>query len=119
MNKLSDQEAFNIMVRHLQRQAGKSLTKNGTCAYRGVKGRMCAVGALIPNSMYDAEMEMSITYLFNDFDRGSFPKLKAFFSELTPQLLDDMQKLHDGASVCEWKRGFRVIADRYNLSIPK
>ena len=118
MNKLSNQEAFNIMVRHLRRQDCASILVNGLglCAYRGIKGRMCAVGALIPNNIYLDIMEKNpIGDLLKD---TNFTELQEFFSELNVSLLMRMQKIHDRADVSHWTEAFAEVAIEYNLTFP-
>lgn len=42
---------------HLIKQKAKSENNNGSCKYRNVNGKMCAVGCLIPDSVYTPELE--------------------------------------------------------------
>lgn len=51
------QEIFDEVVEHLFNQGRKAQTKGGGCMYRCEDGRKCAVGALIPDDMYDDYFE--------------------------------------------------------------
>jgi hypothetical protein len=50
---LDRQETFDRVLEHLREQREPSLRGAGLCAYRDSQGRMCAVGALIPEHKYD------------------------------------------------------------------
>jgi len=54
---MDNQEVYDKVKAHLLSQGRKSLNANGQCAYRGENGAMCAVGVLIPDSMYSRSME--------------------------------------------------------------
>lgn len=52
------QAAFITMVNHMRTQGRQSFDEAGeTCAYRGVGGLRCAVGALIPDTAYYSGIE--------------------------------------------------------------
>lgn len=60
MHKLpSAQEVFDIVVNHLVTQRRPAYNRNGIigCMYRAPDGLRCAVGALIPDNLYDLEFE--------------------------------------------------------------
>jgi hypothetical protein len=52
------QETFDFVITHLRKQ-GKRATQGGgkECAYRGDDGTSCAIGCLIPDNIYDPEIE--------------------------------------------------------------
>lgn len=57
---LNRQLIFDTVVPKLLAQGGRSMgTRIGSmrCAYRGEKGRKCAVGHIIPDELYDRELE--------------------------------------------------------------
>jgi hypothetical protein len=111
------QMIFNTVYTHLLKQGGPS-TIRGACMYRGLNGRMCAVGFMIPDDVYEEDMEgmNALTLIAHN------PKL----SHLTPHmmLLRNMQKIHDDFAMMspetswpEWiKHGFRNIAEDFELS---
>ena len=56
---MNDQQAFDKMVTHLFTQKEPAMDDNGynACFYRMPCGKMCAVGALIPDKQYDENFE--------------------------------------------------------------
>ena len=44
---MTKQEVFNIVVKHLAAQNWEKSLANGLCAYQGVDGKKCAIGALL------------------------------------------------------------------------
>lgn len=55
---MAPQEIFDTVVRHLAQQGTQSVSKDVIlCAYRGVGGRKCAAGVLIPDESYVPAME--------------------------------------------------------------
>jgi len=53
------QEVFDYVVTNLYEQGCKSLSKDGSCAYRGPEGAKCAAGWLIPDEEYNTSLEGS------------------------------------------------------------
>lgn len=51
------QEVFEFVTKFLIAQGKPSRASDGKCAYRGVEGRMCAVGCLLPDEDYHKSME--------------------------------------------------------------
>lgn len=94
------QEAFNYVVRGLLSQAHPSAeTRLGAtgCIYRSGENIRCAVGWLIPESMYSSSMEhMGIDEVLDNFPAlgGSF-KLSLF----TKEELMLLQQYHDDAAI--------------------
>lgn len=59
---MNNQQAFDKIVKHLKDQKwvqamGRLSHSASTCSFRGVEGRKCAVGCLIPDNLYKEEME--------------------------------------------------------------
>ena len=85
---MSRQEMYDLMMAHLRNQKVRSETKSG-CMYRGPNGLKCAIGALIPDSMYNEKMEgRSPEFLYENFKKLRIRKKDIDF-------LNDMQELHD------------------------
>lgn len=97
----------------------RSLSKKASgCAYRGEHGFKCAVGASIPDSMYDPEIEgKTVSQLLQ---RAEFSRL---FLAVSPLLLGSLQALHDGhfdddgerISEDAFEAGMMWLASSYNL----
>ena len=88
-------EIFNYVIDHLRKQGERSVFVAGAevCAYRGVGGTMCAVGALIADDEYNPKWEnKSVDQLL---DQNLLPpRLKhQFFQDLA--MLEDLQHFHD------------------------
>lgn len=110
MHKLpSAQEVFDIVVTHLITQRRPAYTGlSGCCMYRAPDGLRCAVGALIPDNLYDPEFEGDtadcvIQKLF-DKDLADWREHK--------ELLLALQEVHDECFVIS--RGTFSIRDLRN-----
>lgn len=58
LESASEQDVFNQTARHLLTQNERGVYGDGLdCAYRGKDGKQCAGGPLIPDSVYQPEME--------------------------------------------------------------
>ena len=121
---VTDQEIFDHAATVILKQGGRSVrTQRGNvvCCYRGKGGAMCAVGALIPDSLYSKKMEgqatsggLGVSALAS---RGLLPP------SLRPHedMLSEMQAAHDvaldGARFAEtYKLAMRTIAHKHKLS---
>ncbi|MGG7519432.1 hypothetical protein ACQ3G6_16250, partial [Allorhizobium undicola] len=51
------QEIFDVVYRGLQEQGFRRSENNYRCAYRSSEGLKCAVGQLIPDERYSADLE--------------------------------------------------------------
>lgn len=51
------QEIFNKAVEHFAKMKGPSINRYGMCAYRGLWGNKCIVGAFIDDEHYDEDFE--------------------------------------------------------------
>jgi len=111
----SQQEVFNKIVTHLRKQGKRSVNEYNKCVYRGLDGRMCAVGCLIPDENYkkgfDKSGGVNIGGLFFDgafVGTGILPKKHL-------DLLISMQRVHDKYSVEKWEEQFKAVAENRNL----
>ena len=88
------QNTFDTVVRHLAQQGGPSRGFS-KCLYRSSDGRKCAVGCLIPDSMYTPEMEgcmaRSLITRFPELE----VKLGSNWAQLDP--LMRLQMAHDSS----------------------
>ena len=51
------QQHFDTVLAHLRKQGKRSTYGNRGCAYRGTDNTKCAIGALLPDELYDPKME--------------------------------------------------------------
>jgi hypothetical protein len=101
------QEIFDTATVGIIKQGGPASSKDTyMCAYRGEDGRKCAVGQLIPDELYTADLEGKGVHILG------IPGLQ----EILPQvdvtdkvfsLLDDLQDTHDNAPTEETEDGVR------------
>jgi hypothetical protein len=86
--KLTAQEAFDTVARHLLDQGHAATTKDDEgfliCRYRAANGDRCAVGCLIPDGLYKP-----------GFEGSSVKGLPAIFSKSLIALLARLQAIHD------------------------
>lgn len=107
----ANQKAFNKAYRGLKKQGfEQSLNEDGeTCMYRGIDGRRCAAGWIIPDSKYHKGMEFHVvaaldTSLFGGADEG---------------FVEELQSAHD-ISDCpsDMRKRLVSLADRRGLTVP-
>lgn len=93
---------FKRVATHLLTQNKKSSYPGSDgCAYRGLHSTRCAVGCLISDKAYDADLEGLFVYQ---------PEIKLALEESgieptveTIDLLSLLQETHDQSEVSEWK----------------
>lgn len=117
---MNNQEFYNISRKHLLKQMSRStftsnISGSQTCAYRGYKGKTCAIGCAIPDEKYQIGMENTaiedlILYCNEIHD---------LFINVEMTLLQDMQRLHDGTVPEFWLTGLDKIAFTYQIEIDK
>jgi hypothetical protein len=113
---MTNQDIFDTVAIHLIKQGKKSADANGDCLYRSPEGLKCAVGCLIPDEVYDPEMEERvISRLLGCYDSLNF--LWPYYD-----LLNDLQRTHDMLLTENqtWKDAVILrlyeLAEKYNLS---
>lgn len=94
MDFLTRQQIFDRVKTHLLTQNAKATSGGGICKYRGVDNRKCAIGCLIPDSLYEKAMEgYLVNGLFVDFP---YAMSMAGLHRDDEEFLRDLQKIHDG-----------------------
>lgn len=114
---MDKQEIFNKVYEALLEQ-GKSSTKNGICKYRGQGGSKCAIGHLIPDELYNPNIE---GLMFNSLPEYILENILEN-NEDCKSLLLRLQRAHDQQlnfyGIKEWKERMKEIADEFNLVFP-
>lgn len=119
-------EIFDKVKAHLVQQNKKSMDSNSpgnaVCAYRGINGASCAVGCLIPDSLYTEQIEgitirsiLNTTCLIEDQKKLKEVLIESV-GELTHakmDLLKDLQDLHDYCTPDAWAHRFDFIESNY------
>jgi hypothetical protein len=113
---MNTQEAFTKAYIHLLSQGTKAHDPvEMQCAYRGQNGTMCAVGCLIPDDLYNKEMEgLQVWKILN-----SYTDIKKLFSDVNVEMLHQLQNIHDFSPASVWPSRLELLAGRFGLTIPK
>ena len=112
---MTKQELLDIVYKHLMSQNAKSMmvVEGGfSCAYRGKDGLKCAIGILIADEDYRADMERLAAQ--NLLAKGACLRHLAVHHELIAAL----QHIHDYRLVEDWDRGLRATAVAFGLVCP-
>jgi hypothetical protein len=99
MTKMDKQTAFDIAVSGIIAQGGRSEGTNVVCAFRGKKGRKCAIGFLIKDEDYRPQFEIDgLRTVASAVDLGIDPLAADYWA-----FLRALQGLHDlPYSVAKW-----------------
>lgn len=112
------QSIYHKVRKHLLAQMEHSRENwDHSCAYRGEFDRKCAIGCLIPNTLYDRSMEGST--IFGLIRR--WPTIKVELgveSEEDTTFLTDLQQIHDMNQPAKWKEKLDEFGIRYKLTTP-
>lgn len=116
---MTPQEAFDRAVFGTIRQGRGSYVGRVSCRYRGPDGTRCTIGRLIPDRLYNPEMEgRSARGLLKEW-----PIVAKHFAGVPVELLEDLQGAHDDAcGAKDFAQDFilraRDIAVKYQLTYP-
>lgn len=114
------QDAFTKAYRGLASQDWQESTNHyGLCRYRGPNGLRCAVGWLIPDTMYRESLENQPIPLY--MVSALYPTLRGDDLTRMGRFLKDLQYAHDYAeeSGSEMKARIEEVAADYGLIIPE
>jgi hypothetical protein len=114
---MNTQEAFTAIVEHLRKQGCRSQQEDdAACLYRGPKGLRCAVGALIPDELYEESMEGINVASLLIVKREDYPKIADLLGSVDISMLEEMQNIHDFQEIEDWENRFRLCAKDYGLT---
>ena len=132
---MNQQEVFNKAYLAIVAQGLPSIDDKGVCLYRGLKGRKCAIGHLIPDELYDPLIEGSAPCFQPTTGKQLALQrvLEAVFSNLDKNdipFLHNLQRCHDNAAEdsmcdrgCSFLEAFRIrckiFATNYSLTLPQ
>ena len=131
MRPMGKQAILTKVWKHLRKQGAKCVAgPDESCAYRGTNGMQCAIGALIPDELYDQYLEGMGAECFIDpscLDKTSstnqrrFPvieKIRPLFAKNIPEgFLSGLQQIHDYHDVARWERSLTEFADKHGLKV--
>ena|SRR5579872_749343 len=123
---LTPQSIFDKVCDHLMKQGKKSIYQNTdgfSCAYRGNDDTKCAVGCLIPDELYNKEMEGSTVWTLVHHGlhyEGAAPINEWIKANLADhqELLSELQAIHDGYEPEEWKELLQKLAKFAKVTPP-
>jgi hypothetical protein len=108
----SKQEIYDMVRDHLMNQQERSITSLEfgftTCAYRSKNRKMCAIGCLIPDRLYNKKLEGSGYYDLPN-------QIRRFLGFNNARLLDSLQMIHDTQSVSDWAESLYELAEKHGL----
>jgi hypothetical protein len=107
---MNNQEVFTKVVTHLRKQGNKAWGSEYGCLYRGPNGTSCAVGCLIPDEEYFADMEQKIVREITE--KYDLPSLRG----LDTELLGELQNIHDNSQPVRWEELWSQLADDRKLA---
>lgn len=118
----SNQEVFDLAACHLLTQMRRAWGprptgldhKTEACVYRAPDGCKCAVGALIPDELYDPDMDTGSSGIGTIM--GRHLTLAQLFGGVSQNLLAHLQVIHDSETPSAWARYLRYCAEDYNLN---
>lgn len=111
---MSAQDVFDRAAVHLIKQ-GRRASNEVACLYRGPENTCCAVGALIPEALYQAGFENgNVERLISGLEDGVLLK----FLHKHRSLLNDLQSVHDNEDIPpqEWPICLAGVADDHGLN---
>lgn len=110
--KLTNQSAYELAGIHLLEQGYRSFDLNASrCTYRNPDGAKCAVGALIPDELYDSQIEEHTIITVMHENR----EISLFFLHVDLMLLSSLQITHDNYLPNQWKEQLIAVGQQYNL----
>jgi len=111
---MDPQEIFDTVARHLLTQKQRAVTttqKGDVCAYRGADGTKCALGCLIPDSLYSPDMEGDSAY----YVLKTYPAIAAHIGLGNMLLVMHLQPIHDAGDPRRWKQEMLICSTMFNL----
>ena len=124
------QRVFDLVLNALRCQGEASLSEKGGCAYRSPDGNKCAIGHLIPDSLYRPDLEGLFSYQLVDREPEILSHLEETYglelmggsqeADYSQILLSRLQRLHDSElrsySVGAWETAMCQLASEFNLT---
>lgn len=124
---LTMQDIFNGAYIQAQRKikcvSSPSYETAGNCLYRNLQKECCFIGALIPNELYNSDMEnrkgnrvLIQANLLPEIDRLSEDSVSSYYDY--ESFITQLQKVHDSFPIETWNGALTRIAEQYNLQVP-
>jgi hypothetical protein len=98
---VNDRQAFDLIKSHLLKQNKRSVRENGRCCYRGPGDLKCAIGCLIPDALYEKDMDENASTSIGTL-LSSRLSIKEHFKGVNHDLLTRLQMCHDNIAPEDW-----------------
>lgn len=120
MNK---QKVYDDVCAHLIAQNSRSLDENHFCVYRSAEGKKCAVGGIMPDHIYNSNMESKTVFSHRlipllDYLDCEYSKNEDNVSGADVAFLSGLQSIHDECEPCQWKDSLKDFGRFNKLEIP-
>ena len=117
LQMMTRQDVFDHVARHLILQGQKAIGPDGKCRYRADDDTACAVGALIPQTLYCECMEnRNVDALTGALLATPWLRELGLFLAHHRTMLGALQFLHDREHPATWPERLRELAARLDLS---
>lgn len=109
---VSLQNTFDKVVAHLRQQNCRAMDEILGCRYRGENNTKCAAGCLIPDELYQPEMEGE-----GFSGTGDMCLAQRILHKLgyDTYFVKELQSIHDRHPVKDWETQFEKLAQKYSL----
>jgi hypothetical protein len=97
---MNNQGAFDTALLHLLNQGHRCVSASGRSQLRTAQGGKNAIGALIPDRLYQKSMEGKTIQQLLAAAGPDFDPLREHFSGVALPLLNELQDLHDRTGAC-------------------
>lgn len=112
MTPLTLQQVFNGAWERAKHKVRCTLPDNFRCRYRAENIPPCFIGVSIPDELYDDNFEgKGIAALATDW-------LPELFAGIDPEVLSDLQSVHDDVPIDMWESELRIFAQEHELEVP-
>lgn len=108
---MTPQEIYDGVKAHLRAQGVRcelSAGKYSRCIYRGPRGLKCAIGGILPDTLYHPDMDRNSESV--DQMMENRPDIKEYFGWKNKKLLSKLQDIHDDHIPDEWKWRLEELA---------
>jgi len=116
------QQMFDFMVNHLRSQGKPSVDTldqscESPCMYRGSNGLMCAIGCMIPDSLYNSHLEgESVSMYLRVVGVSREAGTRSFLSMAQPYLHEDLSGELPEDFLTSLEENAIKLADEYSLT---
>jgi hypothetical protein len=115
---LTPKDIYERVCAHLLAQQAVSEDDSGSCRLRGENGRKCAIGSLVRDDLYDADLEgVGISYYRHAQDgkllRALYASNVNAYDPNVIELLMELEQIHDDAGVEEWPHLLAALGRRH------